>query len=271
MFYLYSDEAGTSENEPVTVVVSVAIHADRHWRAAADRLREVLDDGVPRPLREGFIFHAKNVWSGYRDYDQVWSREHRAELIGAVASIPRFLEAAICIGKVRRDSSVPPDFAGRPEDFHHAIAFWFCMLRANKYVRDWAEPGEIATVVAEDVPKKRRFLKRVLKLPPPTFPLIDGAVMLTADDKKAGKILQTNSGEIDRIIDTVHFVEKDEAPLLQLADACAFSFRRYFAGQDYGSELVRAMLGEDLSWEEWQGPASQVTFSFNPAHAYPVA
>lgn len=271
MYYIYTDEAGISEPEPVTVVVGVVVHADRHWRIAANWLNEVLDEYVPQPIRLGFVFHAKDVWSGYRDYDHVWSREQRADLIRAVASIPRFIGGAVCIGKVRRDSLVPEDAPLRREDFQHVMAFWLCVARANKYVRDWGDPTEVATIVAENVPKNRKYLKGILSLPDFQPPIGFGDVILTKKELESGEILQTRAGNIDRIVDTVHFVGKSEAPLVQLADACAFSFRRYLSGQSYGEEFVEAILGEpSLIWDEWQGPSSSMTFSFNPDHAYPM-
>lgn len=142
------------------------------------------------------------------------------------------------------------------------------MARANKYIRDWAHPDEIATVVAEDVPDKRRLLKQSLKKAHVNLPMTVEFVIPTKAEINAGGITQTNPGPIDRVIDTAHFVEKNDAPLLQIADACAFSFRRYFANQDGGDVLVRAILGSDLVWSDWQGPISDMTFSFNPEHRY---
>ena len=270
MYYIYSDEAGTSANEPVTVVVGIVVHADRHWRAASDALAQVISKHVPASLSEGFIFHAKEIWSGYRDYDASWPREQRSKFIGDVAAIPRMLGMAIAIGKVRRDSDVPEDIKPmKKEDFQHYMAFNFCMRRANKYINDWAEPSEVATIVAEDIPKKKITLKNSLKAIPPIIPLTSEFIIPTRRDKLSGKILQTRAEAINRVIDTVHFVQKNEAPLLQLADACAFSFRRYFAEQQHGNDMVLAMLGQPLVWEDWQGPGSEVTFSFNPEHLYP--
>ena len=49
--------------------------------------------------------------------------------------------------------------------------------------------------------------------------------------------------EIKHLIDVPHFVKKSGAPMLQLADACAFSFSRYLSKQSDGRELCLAMLG----------------------------
>lgn len=269
VYYVYSDEAGTSRPEPVTVVVGVVIHADKHWAAALAALNSAVGNHVPEPLREGFFFHAKDIWSGYRKYDEVWPREARANFIGEVAAIPRKLKMALSLGKVRRDYQFPLEIKQiKQEDIHHCIAFSGCMGRANKYVRDWGDPNEVATVVAEDIPKKRRLLKKTFRTPS-DVPLTAENLILTDKDRRNGRIMQTNAGPIDRIIDTIHFVEKSEAPLLQIADACAFSFRRYFAEQDYGEKLIIDILGGSLNWDEWQGPVSNMLFSFNPDHRYP--
>lgn len=268
MYFVYSDEAGISQPEPVSVVVGVILHADIHWASASAELAAAIDRHVPQALRDGFFFHAKDVWSGYRDYDLEWSRAERAQFIGDVAAIPRKIEAALAVGKVRRDSGVPDVYSHMaPHDFHHCLAFSSCIGRSNKYVRDWGEPNEVATVVAENVDKNRSFLKEFFKIQP-EFDLNWNNILPTFEEIFSGKILQTQNGPIDKIIDTIHFVGKREAPLLQLADACAFIFRRYFSEQEYGEEMLSNMLGQKLIWSEWQGPVSQFVFSFNPNRIY---
>jgi hypothetical protein len=58
--------------------------------------------------------------------------------------------------------------------------------------------------------------------------------------------------------------EKRSAPLLQIADACAFAFRRYFAEERYGDELVSAMLPRRVCRDDWAGPLSGGLFYFHP-------
>lgn len=54
--------------------------------------------------------------------------------------------------------------------------------------------------------------------------------------------------KIQHIIDVPHFVNKGKAPLLQLADACAFAFRRCLSRQEHGEDLVLAMLGPETGY-----------------------
>lgn len=268
MYYIYCDEAGTGKKEPVTVVVGVIVHADRHWKAAQALLNEVISEFVPEALQPNFIFHANEVKSGHREYDAVWPEEQRWQLIEAVASIPRILKMAISLGKVRRDSEPIITFQSAHES-QHLYAFWRCVARANKYVRDWSKPSELATAVAENIPEKQKFLRNVLKFGHPQYPLNENYIQLTAEERRIGEISQTHSGPIDKVIDTIHFVAKDEGPLLQIADACAWCFRRYFSQSKDGDRAVQAILGETLAWDDWQSPTSEFTFSFNPDHSYP--
>ena len=270
MYYIYTDEAGTSQPEPVSVVVGVIVHADRDWHAASKLISKIKDKYVPAQIREGFHFHAKEVWSGYRDKGVEWAKDDRAEFIAQMAAVPRMLRMAISLGRMRRDSTVPLSTDQiKPFEWHHIIAFWYAMLRADKYIRDWGNEGEVASIVAEDVPKIRRFLKDILNVEYPNLPIDALHNIITEEEKKKGIILQTPPGRINRIIDTVNFVEKKQAPLLQIADACAFVFRRYFSEQDYGSKMVDYMLlGRPLVLSDWQGPTSQYLFSFNPDHKY---
>lgn len=273
MYYIYVDEAGTSALEPVTVVAAVIVHADTQWKLAHSELNRLLDLYVPSSLREGFIFHAKEIWSGYRSLNEPWPMISRKKLIEEVSSIPRRLKMAISIGRVRRDApqnKLPPETAKKinHNEFQHIMAFGMCIRRANSYVRKWASENEIATVVAEDVPKLRRYLRNSLNA---YVPLEDWKLLPTKRETATGKMTQTNSGPIDKIIDTVHFVEKNGAPLLQIADACAFSFRRYFASQSGGEILVKEMLGWDLDWEDWQGPCSEMVFYFVEKNSAPIS
>jgi hypothetical protein len=119
--YIYVDEAGTSAKEPVSVVAGIIIHADTQYMAVEKRLNEVLQL-VPHELREGFVFHAKSVWSD-RSYREVWSFADRLDFLKKVMAIPREMGLAIAVGMVRRDSEVPEGVGSR-EKFHHAMAFF---------------------------------------------------------------------------------------------------------------------------------------------------
>jgi len=265
MFIIYTDEAGTSANEAVTVVAGFIVE-ERDIKSTIQYVEDLFDGYVPARYRPNFEFHAYKVW-GDPDLRDGWDVECRADFIAAMASVPRLCESALTITKVRRDSSVPKDslFLSRA-DFQHLMAFNALIMRADKYVRDWGPQDSLAIVVAEDLPGKRELLRRgfkAAKTGSTDLALDERHLRLTAEEKASGRILQTNAGKAERVVDTVHFATRDLAVLLQVADACAFVFRRYLNAQSQGSEWIKATLGQELVWDDWQGPSSEVTFNFN--------
>lgn len=269
MRYIYIDEAGTSQHEPVSIVAGVIVEADKQYIAVERRLKELLDRSVPPQLREGFIFHATSVWSD-KSYRAVWSMEDRLSLLKSVMALPHEMGVAICMGMVRRDSDVPAGVQVR-EKFQHAMAFLFCIGRADLYVREYCGESEVATVIAEDVDGVKQHFRSILKaMRTPEFSeRISGREMrLSAEERLRGVRLQDNAHKIERVRDTIHFVAKEDGLLLQLADACAFGFRRYFAKGSHGEEFVRAILGgTELVPEDWEGPASGGVFHDHPKRA----
>lgn len=264
MRYIYVDEAGTSANEPVTVVVGVIFDADREWNQADRMIAEILTR-VPPQFRKNFVFHAKSVW-GDPKYRYGWDREDRFDLIKSMCQVPRRLGAPIAVGKIRREAGGQDvlenfELPMTSAEWHHYRAFAACLVRADAYVREWCGADEVATVIAEDIPSMKTRLRESFKVAK-VFEIPDYILekRLTKEEKKLGIRKQRAVWRIERIKDGVHFAGKLDAPLLQIADACAFAFRRFFAGQSEGQKLVDSMLGATMVSEDWAGPESHALF-----------
>ena len=124
---------------------------------------------------------------------------------------------------------------------------------ADAYLRERCAEGEIGTLIAEDVPEMRNRLRGAFEVAKRLF---IPAELLGVDSAayKQG---------ISQIQDGIHFAEKVQAPLLQIADACAFCLRRFFSEQSHGAELVHAM-GLNLDIKEWIAPFSAAIISGDP-------
>jgi hypothetical protein len=229
--FIYLDEAGISQHEPVTVVAGIVVNADKDWdtlSAAIHALRE----RVPEHIREGFIFSAKEIFGGGKIVKrEEWPQDQRWALLEDLVSIPRLHMTPIAIGFGRRgdgyvqhSNSIDAVKAARLE---HIMAFGDCVLAAAHFMQAHAK-GEIATIVAENNNEMRAILRRVPKI----------IRECEADSWVRG-------ADITSIKDVPHFCEKDEAILLQLADACAFVTRRYLSEQSNAARFVKAMLGID--------------------------
>jgi hypothetical protein len=261
--FVYVDEAGTSENEPVTIVVGLIVNADEQLMFAESVVEEALGS-VPSKLRDGFVSHAMEVWSSPK-YRDDWAMSDRLRFLKTMMGLPRRLKLPILLGLVRRSSEVPPEMASKGisrAQYHHILAFWMCVSQADRYMRDHAGLSEVGTVVAEDVPEMRKYLRKLPKMftDDPTI-LPPGTLQPTQEEQGLGYIKQSSEVfRISRIRRSIHFVEKQDDPLLQLADACAFGFRRYFSEQQHGRDFVLAILDQEPVLADYSGPCSAVIF-----------
>jgi hypothetical protein len=65
-------------------------------------------------------------------------------------------------------------------------------------------------------------------------------------------------------------MERDNAPFLQIADACAYGFRRFLASKEYGQEYLDALLGAKDSKlpmrENWSSYSGKLVSQQPPAN-----
>lgn len=240
---IYVDEAGTSAREPVVVVVGVIVHADLQWRAAREAMARVLLQ-VPPKFRENFIFHAAEIW-GSRKYRPDWSREDRFRFLCDVMSIPRNIGLSIGYGVVYKKRVLgTADFPIDADKQAHMVAFMSCIESIDMFMQEQAFPMEVGTVVAEDVPEMRKWLRTAVEILKTGRLPLDTTMRTVAVSQ--GTVSETplkGFSQIARLVDVTHFAAKHEAPLLQIADACAFALRRFWAEQSTGDDFLTAMLG----------------------------
>lgn len=234
MRYVYIDEAGTSAHEPIAVVVGLIVDADEQWKPVRHYLDYLRDRYVPQSIKRDYVFHASDLFGGGRKAKaHLFADGHRWRVLTRLLSTPRRFGLNVAIGYADNRSVNGP----RPPDIKHMFALLMCLKQANDFIQSQF-PGEVATMIAEDVPPIRRHLRKV-----PSF--------FTEMRHQADSLptLQMNEHPFDVMVDSIHFASKQEAPLLQVADACAFSLRRYFTGGSRGVELKQALLGpgKDLS------------------------
>ena len=277
MRIFYTDEAGTSEREPVRLVAGVVLEPDSQFDEVCDELEKAFDRLVPKEIRDGFYFHAKEVFNGgqYRD---VWPHSNRIQLFCEVLAICWRLNLPVVVSTVFSNSldAVYSDLARTQKDedqklkkheFEFITAYVNAIERANHFVEKYASGQEKFVVVSEDIQKLRRQLKKygVVYRHSPLKVTSSFYRMSETDRDKLGDDTITLSSK--HLIDSPHFIEPRDAPILQVADALCFAFRRYLARHSYGAELVSCALGsitahqvvlEDKRWLE--GPSTQQLF-----------
>lgn len=251
--YVFVDEAGTSAKERVTVVVAVIVRAEIEMLLAETRLKE-LKLSVPPDFRENYVFHATDVFN-LEKYRSRWDITDRLAFMKRVMYLPRQLGIPFSVALIHRDD---PAFQSSQirgmtkEQWHHYLALHACLTRADKYIRDYGHPSEVATVVAEDAPGMKKYLrtapKEWKKVP---FVLPPNSSVRTAEEVKKGYGTQESEMILTRIRDSIHFVDKGDEALTEIADALAFGFRRYFEiKDDHGASFCEAILGGQLNRAE---------------------
>jgi len=242
---IYLDESGVSElvQEPHVVVAGVVLDPDRHYRAIDEDLLQAVIKYVP-PDRMTFFksFHATELFNGT---GKVFTRpewpiertlpiirriiknvlRHRLPIVYGVADKSRYLPG-------RRDHTFKSEVQGA-----HDMAFLQALLRANRWMRLHAAPDELAMVICEDNEQMRAGMRRTQAwLRAPTF---DIPPELMADIP------------LDRIIESVLFMQKEESQVLCLADMCAYILKRRVANKrlDGLFEWIAPLLDRNTSIE----------------------
>jgi hypothetical protein len=211
------DESGISANDPCAVVAGIVMHPEKQGKALDDYLRSMVEDYVPPELRDGFAFHATEIYSGKKRFDKErWPRELRWKVLDELVGIPKQFDMPIVMGflpkgKLRRDYA---SFEQRDVDLAaHAISFAIALVSANMYMQRGAAPGEMATVTVENSDHARTLIRT-------THDFIRDPERVKQLPEDVAKHLP-----LDRIIETVNFAPKASSAL-QVADAVAFAIMR---------------------------------------------
>lgn len=248
MHYFYTDEAGISDQEPVTVVVAVGIK-DTQRALTEIQIRGALSL-VPPQFRSDFWFSARKLRRS-EEYGglKVWPTANRVELMRRMMVIPRQLGLPIIWSIARRDHSEPSDAEGLISRWQRQLimSYFYCVTTADKFMRDHAGPDEMATIISEDIPKMKRSLLvtfQAAKLNPHMSARM--AQEISQEGEFIGPNLIELEVKIERIIGDPAFRKKRTIPFLQIADACAWGLRQFFSQGDFGLEYARLILGDNF-------------------------
>lgn len=224
------DEAGTSVNDAVTVVASVLFHSAEQIAALESHLDEVRSKHIPAEYREGFVFHAKTIWSGGKppfEDKTAWPHLRRVEIIKDVLAARATLGFSVSYGYALKD----PDATGNMVDYahwRHMTAYTLSLCGCERYLRQHAAEGEVAAMLAEDHPTHGHDLEalhRDIVSPTTDFPIYPELIPMK------------------HVAPTLIRQKKTGSPLLQYADACAFALRRFFSGKEDARPLLDALKG----------------------------
>jgi len=242
----FLDDAGHSRREPIVVVGGVLIHGEETSEALARTLDDIAAEFIPEADREGFVFHAKDIFhgGGYFNDPKAWPRERRWPILRALALLPGEFGIPVVFGYLNKAQYVlqmPAD--PHPEaalSNHHAelmdlkehsIAFTNAETAIELQMRG-SQPDQTCTVIAENAGRVRQ------------------SVAMAHGIRRDSGIASGNvpAPPTATIMNTPCFAQKADSRPLQLADTCAFLILRRLTRQQSSQAFFEA-LAPQLTWD----------------------
>jgi hypothetical protein len=239
----YIDESGIGnvEQEPHLVVTGVLVHGDGQLLDVKEHLRKIVIKFIPEEHRTGFVFHATELFNGggklFDRKNPVVSFEQRLQIIDALAAIPRKFMLKIAQGWVDRRTfphsfTLPANTPTHVKTMHeHATAFLNCIAMVEMWMRRHAKREHCMTIV-EDNSDVRQLLREVQKFNQNSQNL--------EPDSTFSYLFPFKHIQEDPL-----FQPKRSASPLEVADFCAYIWRRFLADPENERWVkhIKAMTG----------------------------
>jgi hypothetical protein len=243
---VYLDEAGTTSGASWIAVAGVIVHGDQQWRDVDVRLAALIEKHIPEADRRGFVFHATDIFHGSRYFDRRnprWkSRERRWAILEDLAQVIADLSLPVVMGSVDKRPYI--ESLDLSTNNMHMWSALNCLYWADLWLNAFA-PDEMATVVHEDGAAAKPYIKELVRACRYPEQLPEFGSLSLAD---------AYGLPFEHLIDTVHFVEKADARLLQLADLCAFMIGRSVQGRSV-CDYVMQVIEQGTAWSREFRPA----------------
>lgn len=241
--HIYIDESGISTNDKVLVVAGVVVDPDRQYLAVAGEINKLIAEFVPTEHQNNFAFHAKDLFhgTGRTPFDRrTYPPERARRALRGLVSIPGRFCLPIVFGFVNKTAHDPVReklFAGlKPRQqisSDTGTAFALCAVAAESFMKKDAPANELATMHAEQNPDTEKIIRLVRKS-------LGGKTRYNVARLLSDKA--QSYMPITKIIDEISFHHKDDAFLLQIADATALIIRYLLEKRGNCEDLFEAFF-----------------------------
>lgn len=215
---IYIDETGSvgagASNQPVFTVVAVIVPESsvRPLAESMESLARTHLGAVP----VGFEFHGSKLWQG----SQYWSGKQPAQLLAAYSDVIGLLQVH---GIKMAHASIDKPCFSRKYDGRHDSDIYLLALQFLLEKVEARGTSDLKIVVADQAKEQElRAVKLVADLQTTTSGIVPGQ-------------------QIQKVIDTLHFVRSSDSPGVQLADMVAYILQRKWYKRDKDQRLVEAI------------------------------
>lgn len=223
MRLVYLDEAGISNasQEPFAVEAGVIIHADKKLIAVEKHIDALVEKYIPPEHQDNFVFHAAELFNGGGKVFQrdKWPLEKRLVIADELARIPRMFRLPIAFGWTER-ANFPQTFdpASLSQADHalgaHLVAFVTCAMAVEHWMRVEARE-EVCLLIVEDNQRARKLMRETQLY----YQNPGDLSRFNADARR--------HFPFEKIKEEPFFQPKRKSSPLQLADFCAYVWKRF--------------------------------------------
>lgn len=238
---VYMDESGSDPKDPLLVVAGIIVNADKSLVALEDDLDRLTRKHIPEEHRDGFVFHAVEIYGGgdrkclFHNRDE-WPQERRFAILDDLAALPGKFSFPICYGFIEKAKFPNPADRGSHSALEiavsqHAMAIAQCAIGTELWMREFTT-DEVTHMIAEDNHDVRVAARQM-------------QVMLRDRTEIAKAGVEHPLFPLVRIRDGLQFATKAESKALQVADFCAWTIKRAAQGAKHTDRFypkVRAQL-----------------------------
>jgi hypothetical protein len=225
----YIDESGTGkvEHDPYLVVTAIIVNADAQMLDVKKHLRRMVEHFIPKEHQSGFVFHATELFNGggklFDRKNPIVSKDRCLEIADELAAIPKKFHLRIAHGWVDRrffprTFKLPQNMSPHEKTLHeHATAFLTCSALVDGWMRKHAKRENCMTII-EDNHNVRQLLRDVQKT--------HQRVLENELDPRLKRLFPYRHIQEDPL-----FQPKTSASPLEIADFCAYIWRRFLNAQ----------------------------------------
>ncbi|MBV8775427.1 MAG: DUF3800 domain-containing protein [Deltaproteobacteria bacterium] len=217
---IYLDDAGFGDekHEPIAVVAAVLVNADTQWKPIERDIDSIIERFVPEDSREGFEFHAKELFSSSKR-TRSWGQPLRHAVLEEFVKLFDKYKLPILPGaanrsEVRKMAAISVS-RGRlkGQNLLDLMSLNFAFLACSSVVNLWLKMfanREVGICFADKLNTDRvEWLKANLNF------------------FRRNSLNGDPESRWDRLVDTVYWAESHESMGLQLADSAAFFYKRH--------------------------------------------
>lgn len=225
MRQVYMDESGTNSSCEIVVVCGAIINPDQQAVLIDSYLDQLLQKHIPADKRDGFVFHASEIYLGKSSKSifsdrETWPQEKRWAILDDLSQLPKNLNIPICTawtnkqvfpGTIRDESINEKDFGTSLQNVMHGTAIAACELVIEKWMRENTK-DEFAIVCMENHNELQKLAK--------------ATHLYMRNSSGFGDNELMKYFPFTKIRDGLYLASKEESRFLQIADFCSWACRR---------------------------------------------